>query len=41
VLADEAYSAVRLAHAPRRERIVPIIPSRADQPANPDVDPVA
>jgi transposase len=38
VIADKAYSAAWLLDVLRRKRIVPIIPSRADQPANPDFD---
>jgi len=38
VIADKAYSAAWLLDAFRRKRIVPIIPSRADQPENPDFD---
>jgi len=36
--ADKAYSAAWLLAAFRRKRIVPIIPSRADQPENPNFD---
>jgi transposase len=38
VIADKAYSAAWLLDVLRRKRIVPIIPSRADQPENPDFD---
>jgi transposase len=38
VIADKAYSAAWLLDALRRKGIVPIIPSRADQPENPDFD---
>jgi transposase len=38
VIADKAYSAAWLLAAFRRKRIVPIIPSRADQPENPNFD---
>jgi len=38
VIADKAYSAAWLLEAFRRERIVPVIPSRTDQPENPDFD---
>jgi transposase len=38
VIADKACSAAWLLDACRRKRIVPIIPSRADQPENPDFD---
>ena len=38
VIADKAYSAAWLLDVLRRKRIVPIIPSRADQPGNPDFD---
>ena len=38
VIADKAYSAAWLLDAPRRKRIVPIIPNRMDQPPNPDFD---
>jgi transposase len=38
VIADKAYSAARLPDALRRKRILPIIPSRSDQPDNPDFD---
>jgi transposase len=38
VIADKAYSAAWLLETLRRKRIVPIIPSRADQPENPDFD---
>ncbi|KAA1054460.1 Mobile element protein [Azospirillum argentinense] len=38
VIADKAYSAAWLLDVLRRKRIVPIIPSRADQPRNPDFD---
>ena len=38
VIADKAYSAAWLLDAFRRKRIVPVIPSRADQPENPDFD---
>ena len=38
VVADKAYSAAWLLAAFRRKRIVPVIPSRADQPENPDFD---
>jgi transposase len=38
VLADKAYSAAWLLDVLRRKRIVPVIPSRSDQPENPDFD---
>jgi transposase len=38
VIADKAYSAAWLLEALRRKRITPNIPSRADQPNNPDFD---
>jgi transposase len=38
VTADETYSAARLPEILRRERIVPVIPSRSDQPDDPDLD---
>ena len=38
VLADKAYSAAWLLDALRRKQIVPVIPSRSDQPENPDFD---
>ncbi len=38
VVADEAYSAAWLLEALRRKGIVPVIPSRSDQPGNPDFD---
>ncbi|MHA7066904.1 transposase [Azospirillum argentinense] len=38
MIADKAYSAAWLLDVLRRKRIVPIIPSRADQPRNPDFD---
>ena len=38
VIADKAYPAAWLLDAFRRKRVVPIIPSRADQPENPDFD---
>ena len=38
VIADKAYSAAWLLEALRREAIVPVIPSRSDQPENPDFD---
>ena len=38
VLADKAYSAAWLLDALRRKGIAPIIPSRSDQPENPDFD---
>ena len=38
VIADRAYSAAWLLEALRRKRIVPVIPSRAGQPENPDFD---
>jgi transposase len=38
VLADKAYSAAWLLDAGRRKGIVPVIPNRADQPENPDLD---
>ncbi|WP_207486060.1 IS5 family transposase [Arenibaculum pallidiluteum] len=38
VIADKAYWAAWLLEALRRKWIVPIIPSRADQPENPDFD---
>jgi len=34
----KAYSAARLLDALRRKGIAPVIPSRADQPVNPDFD---
>lgn len=38
VIADKAYSAAWLLEILRRKRIVPVIPSRSDQPENPDSD---
>ncbi len=38
VIVDKAYSTAGLLAAFRCKHIVPIIPSRADQPANPDFD---
>ena len=38
VIADKAYSAAWLLDSLRRKRIVPVIPSRSDQPENPDFD---
>lgn len=38
VIADKAYSAAWLLEILRRKRIVPVIPSRSDQPENPDFD---
>ena len=38
VIADKAYSAAWLLEALRRKGIAPIIPSRSDQPENPDFD---
>ena len=38
VIADKAYSAAWLLDALRRKGIAPIIPSRSDQPENPDLD---
>jgi transposase len=38
VIADKAYSAAWLLDELRRKRIVPVIPSRSDQPENPDFD---
>jgi hypothetical protein len=38
VIADKAYSAAWLLDLLRRKRIVPVIPSRSDQPENPDFD---
>ncbi|WP_188263030.1 IS5 family transposase [Azospirillum tabaci] len=38
MIVDKAYSAAWLLDVLRRKRIVPIIPSRADQPRNPDFD---
>ena len=38
VIADKAYSAAWLLDAFQRKRILPIIPSRADQPENSDFD---
>jgi transposase len=38
VIADKAYSAAWLLDILRRKRIVPVIPSRSDQPENPDFD---
>ena len=39
VIADKAYSAAWLLAALRQKGIMPIIPSRSDQPENPDFDP--
>jgi transposase len=41
VMADKAYSAAWLLETLRRKAITPIIPSRSDQPENPDFDPEA
>jgi transposase len=38
VITGKAYSAAWLLDVLCRKRIVPIIPSRADQPTNPDFD---
>ena len=38
VIADKAYSAAWLLEAFRRKGIAPVIPSRSDQPENPDFD---
>ena len=38
VIADKAYSAAWLLDVLRRKGIVPVIPSRSDQPENPDFD---
>ena len=38
MIADKAYSAAWLLDVLRRKRIVPVIPSRSDQPENPDFD---
>jgi hypothetical protein len=38
VIADKAYSAAWLLDKLRRKGIVPVIPSRSDQPENPDFD---
>jgi transposase len=38
VIADKAYSAAWLLKALRRKRSLPIIPNRADQPQNADLD---
>src|SRR3954447_20952658 len=38
VIADKAYSAAWLLDALRRKGITPVIPSRSDQPGNPDFD---
>ena len=38
VIADKAYSAAWLLDALRRKGITPIVPSRSDQPENPDSD---
>jgi transposase len=38
VIADKAYSAAWLLEILRRKRIAPVIPSRSDQPENPDFD---
>ncbi len=38
MIADKAYSAAWLLDTLRRRRIVPVIPSRSDQPENPDFD---
>jgi transposase len=38
-VADKAYSAAWLLDALRRKGITPVIPNRADQPDNPDLDP--
>ena len=38
VIADKAYSAAWLLDALRRKGITPVIPSRSDQPDNPDFD---
>jgi transposase len=36
VIADKAYVAVRLLDVPHRKGITPVVPSRSDQPENPD-----
>ena len=38
IIGDKAYSAAWLLDVLRRKRIVPVIPSRSDQPDNPDFD---
>ena len=38
MIADKAYAAAWLLDAFRGKRIVPIIPSRSNQPENPDFD---
>lgn len=38
MIANQAYAAAWLLEVLRRKRIVPIIPNRSDQPANPDFD---
>ena len=38
MIADKAYSAAWLLDALRRKWIAPVIPSRSDQPENPDFD---
>jgi transposase len=38
IIGDKAYSAAWLLDVLRRKRIVPLIPSRSDQPDNPDFD---
>jgi transposase len=38
MIADKAYSAAWLLDGLRQKRIVPVIPSRSDQPGNPDFD---
>src|SRR5215217_6014144 len=38
VVADKGYSAAWLLDVLRRKRVAPIIPSRSDQPQNPDFD---
>ncbi len=38
MIADKAYSAARLLDVLRRKGMTPVIPSRSDQPENPDFD---
>src|SRR5919107_183447 len=38
IIGDKAYAAAWLLDVLRRKRIVPVIPSRSDQPDNPDFD---
>jgi transposase len=38
VIADKAYVAVRLLDVLHRKGITPVVPSRSDQPENPDFD---